>query len=246
MDYVTRVGRLLRPLRRFHRHRVEGLELLPKDGAWLMVTNHSLATYDGFLYGMAVAEHTGRVARGLGDKRIFQTPGLRDFAHSIGLVEASPDAGLRLLAAGEIVAVAPGGMWEALRPRSERYQVRWDGRRGFVRLALRAGVPIVLAACPAADRIYSVYGNRLTDALYQRMHIPLPLVRGFGPTLLPRRTRLTHYIAPPIHPPAHDPAREDEQVNVLHGHVLATMQGLMARRPSSPDGIKTRPGPPAR
>jgi aminopeptidase N len=38
---------------------------------------------------------------------------------------------------GHVLGVAPGGMWESLRPRDERRQSRWEGRKGFVRLALR-------------------------------------------------------------------------------------------------------------
>jgi len=230
LDFVLRMGRFLLPLSLYHRHTVRGLEHLPREGAWLMVTNHSLATYDGFLFGREVIRHLKRVPRGLGDKRIFQTPGLADFAHRIGLVEASPDAGRHLLDAGEIVGVAPGGMREALRPREARYEVRWDERKGFVRLALRAGVPIVLGACPAADDLYDVHGSALTDWVYEQFHMPLPFVRGLGPSLWPRPVKLTHHVAPPIVPPAHDPSQEDEQVDALHAVVLGKMQDLMARR----------------
>lgn len=230
LDFVLKIGRLLLPLSLYHRHTVKGLDLLPREGAWLMVTNHSLATYDGFLYGREVIRRLKRVPRGLGDKRIFQTPGLVDFAHRIGLVEASPTAGRTLLDAGHIVGVAPGGMKEALRPREERYEVRWDDRKGFVKLALRAGVPLVLSACPAADDLYDVYGSRLTDWVYEQIHMPVPFVRGLGPSLWPRPVKLTHFVAPPIVPPAHDHAHEVEQVDELHARTLATMLELMARR----------------
>ena len=230
LDFVLRMGRALLPLSLYHRHTVQGLDLLPREGAWLMVTNHSLATYDGFLYGREVIRRLKRVPRGLGDRRIFQTPGLVDFAHRIGLVEASPDAGRTLLDAGEIVGVAPGGMREALRSREARYEVRWEDRKGFVRLALRAGVPIVLSACPAADDLYDVHGSALTDWVYEQFHMPLPFVRGVGPSLWPRPVRLTHHVAPPIQPPAHDPDHEVEQVDELHARVLGTMQSLMQRR----------------
>ncbi len=230
LDTVLRVSRLLMPLSLYHRHTVKDLDRLPRTGPWMLVMNHSLATYDGFLFGTYAVRHLQRVPRALGDKRIFQTPALRDFAHAIGIVEASPDAGMRLLRAGQIIGVAPGGMWEALRPRDERYRVRWEERRGFVRLALQAGAPIVVASCPAADDLYDVYGSRLTDLIYERLHLPVPLARGLGPTLLPRPVKLTHYIAEPIVPPRHDPAHEDEQVEELHARACAAMAGLMTRR----------------
>lgn len=230
LDTVLRISRLLMPLSLYHRHTVKDLHLLPRTGPWMLVMNHSLATYDGFLFGTYAVRHLKRVPRALGDKRIFQTPALRDFAHKIGIVEASPDAGMRLLRAGQIIGVAPGGMWEALRPRAQRYTVRWDERRGFVRLALRAGVPIVVASCPAADDLYDVYGSQLTDLIYERLHMPVPLARGLGPTMLPRPVKLTHYIAEPIVPLKHDPEHEAEQVEELHAQATAAMAELMSRR----------------
>ena len=229
-ERLKRTARLLRPLQIYHRYEVTGLEHVPREGGCLLVCHHSAATYDGFLLGLILWEKTGRLGRGLGDDRIFQTPGLSDFARQIGLVPASPTAGQELLAQGELVGVAPGGMWEALRPREQRYQVRWEQRRGFCRLALRAQVPMLLAACPRADDLYEIYGNPITDALYQRLHLPLPLMKGLGPTLLPRPEKLVHHLAPLIHPPPHDPDAEEAQVDALHAQATAVMQGLLARR----------------
>lgn len=227
---IQRVVHILRPLQRYHRHRVVGMEHLPRAGRVLLVVHHSLATYDGFMLGLAIFEATGRPPRGLGDDMIFRTPLLRRGARAIGIVPASPTAGEDLLRADELVGVAPGGMWEGLRPREERYQTRWQGRRGFVRLALRCGAPMVLAACPRADDLYTVYGSRLTNAVYSRLKAPLPLLRGLGPSLLPRPLQLTHYIAPPIHPPPWAPAHEDDDVEALFTQAEATMAGLLRRR----------------
>lgn len=215
---------------RYHRYEVRGMEHVPRSGACLLVAHHSLATYDGFLLGIAIADATGRVPRGLGDDRIFQVPGLAGFATRIGLVPASPTTGEALLAAGHIVGVAPGGMWEALRPSTERYEVRWAGRKGFVRLALRTGAPMLLCACPRADDLYTVHPSRLTERLYHAHHLPLPLARGLGPTLIPRPVRLVHHIAPLLYPPPHDPAHEDEQVDALHARAVEVMRELLSRR----------------
>src|SRR5947209_8465599 len=47
------------------------------------------------------------------------------------------------LAAGAAVLVYPGGDWEVHRPVWERNRVDLHGRRGFLRLALDTGAPIV-------------------------------------------------------------------------------------------------------
>lgn len=227
---IHRVRRVLEPLARYHRFSVEGLEHIPATGPALLAVHHTFATYDGFLLGGAIFDGMGRLPAGLGDDRIFDLPWLGGFARSVGIVPASPEAGERVLAEGGILGVAPGGMWESLRPRDERRRSRWEGRRGFVRLALRMGAPILVAGCPAADSIFTVYPSRITDGVYRRLHVPLPLVRGLGPTLIPRPVQVTGYIAAPIVPPTHDPEREDEQVDALHAEACARMTDLLRRR----------------
>jgi len=227
---LRRVRRVLEPLARYHRFTLEGVENLPLTGPVLLCVHHSLATYDGFLIGGAIFDATGRLPRGLGDDRIFQIPRLADLARTIGLVPASPQAGEQLLREGHVLGVAPGGMWESLRPRDERFRSRWEGRKGFARLALRTGSPLVMAACPAADELYTVYRSGLTDRVYRRVHLPVPIVRGIGPTVVPRPVKLTAYLSPPLIPPAYDPAREDAQVHALHAEATARMAELLARR----------------
>jgi 1-acyl-sn-glycerol-3-phosphate acyltransferase len=222
--------RILSPLARYHRHSVNGLEHVPTEGGALLVVNHSLATYDGFLVAGQIYEHTGRLPTGLGDDMLFRFPVIAERMRAAGLRPASPTAGLQILTEGHLMFVAPGGMWESLRPSRERYTVRWSTRKGFCRLALKAGVPIILAACPRADDIYRIRASRLTDGIYHRLKTPLPIARGIGPTLLPRPVKLTHHIAPPLVPPPHEPDREDEQVDALHAAACRIMGELLTRR----------------
>ncbi len=225
---LTQVAQtLLDGLARRHRHSVLGVETLP-PGAFLLVVNHSLATYDILMLGHHLYERTGRFPRGLGDKRLFQVPVLSQLVTYFGGVRASHDAADGLLMDGHIVIVAPGGMSEALRPSDERYRVRWDDRKGFVRLAIRMGVPMVLAACPRADDLYDVQGSELTRSLYDRFHIPVPFLRGEGGGLRPRAIRLVHALSEPIHPPAVEERADLEPlVEPLHSLVMARMNELM-------------------
>lgn len=222
-------ARALAPVRRYHQHRVEGMEHLPKEGPALLVIHHSLATYDGFLFAMAAYEEIGRLPTALGDDLIFKVPMLGNFARQSGIHPASPKAGYALLKAGRMLFVSPGGMWESLRPSEEARSVRWEGRHGFCRLALRAQVPLVFIACPAADDIYTVRKSRLTDAVYKRFKVPLPFAKGRRGTPIPRPIALTHYVAPPLIPPPHDPANEEAQIHALHEEACAVMQGLLNR-----------------
>ena len=214
-------------LQDYHRHEVVGLERVPKEGGVLLALNHSLATYDAMLLGKELIDY-GRTPSALGDNLIFKTPGLRRFARKVGIVPASPDHGEELLRRGRLVVVAPGGMREALRPSDERYSLKWDRRKGFVRLALRAQAPIVLAACPDADRLYHVYENDLTKRIYKEFRMPIPLIRGWGLSLIPRPVRLLHLVSEPIPMEPVDEDRFDEQIEDMHSLVVERMTNLMA------------------
>lgn len=218
---------LVQALRAYHRHRVIGLEHVPRTGPGLLVLNHSLATYDGVLFADAMHAATGRWPASLGDDLIFRTPLVADFARRAGVKPASPGNGHALLGDGHLVVVAPGGMREALRPSEERHTVRWARRKGFARLAIETGSPVVLVACPAADDLFTVYPSGLTARLYKRFKLPLPLARGLGPTLLPRPVRLTHLVGAPIAPPAPDADDPDGQVDRWHAAIVRRMEGLM-------------------
>ncbi|TNE89817.1 MAG: acyltransferase family protein [Deltaproteobacteria bacterium] len=217
---------LVEAIQRYHRHEVFGIENVPKEGGVLFAVNHSFATYDGVLLAKELIDH-GRVPSALGDDLIFRTPRLRRWARSVGIVPASHTHGEELLQRGRLVLVAPGGMREALRPSEERYHVRWDNRKGFVKLALRAQVPIQLGACPDADRLYHIYENTLTKLAYKRFHVPVPLLRGWGPTLIPRPVHLVHVISELLHPEPLDEERFDEQVDDWHSTIVTRMNELM-------------------
>jgi 1-acyl-sn-glycerol-3-phosphate acyltransferase len=224
---LERGRRILKRLSRYHQHRAVGLEHIP-DGPALLVVNHSLATYDIGLLVLAIYEHTGRIVRGLGDRAIFRTPWIRSLASRAGVVQGSPAHAEELLAQNQLVLVAPGGMMEALRSSDEKYRIMWARRRGFLKVAIRNQVPIVLAACPNADDIYSVYESSFTKRVYEYFRMPAPLCRGVGPTLWPRKVQLTHFLSEPIDPPGSETADDSPEFASFHGHVCCEMNELMA------------------
>lgn len=244
-DIAEGAHRVVNALRTYHRYQVQGLENLPAKGPALLVVSHSLATYDIALLGYTVFEQTGRVVRGLADRLIFKIPPLARVAAGLGGVQGEPQAAEKLLAAGEIVMVAPGGMREALRTSEHRYQVSWENRLGFARLAVRTQVPVVLAACPAADDLYTLYPSRLTNYFLKRFHLPVPVMRGLGPSWVPRPVALTHYLSEPLAPPAVD--ESDAQAVETYQQLLSSeMTALLAQhtvpRGTRPDGASQAAG----
>ncbi len=225
---------LLGAFARYHRYRVEGLEHVPRRGAALLVSFHSYSVIDALLLGRAIYLRDGRVARGLTDKLVFRVPGLRDVATSLGIVAGTPDNGLGLLRNGELAGCMPGGALEWSRPARLRGTMRWGEHRGYARLAIRAGVPIIATACPAADRAFFVpfdgwtVGERLQRWVGASRALPVALGFGFGPLPLP--VRLVQHVAPPIVfdlPP--EAADDDDEVRRLDLRVRRTIGDLLAR-----------------
>lgn len=218
-------------LRLYHRHEVVGLENVPRDSRVLVVVNHSLATYDIVLLMTAFYTDLKRLPRPLIDRLFFRIPYLGDLTQHFGAVQGSPEVARHLLESEELVTVAPGGMREALRPSSERYQIRWEKRYGFVKLAMEAQAPIVLAACPKADDLYDVYENPVTEYVYKRFKVPLFLARGLGPTPLPRPVKLVHILSEPIHPPqpGSTEREHEKRAKALHAQLVKRMNELISQ-----------------
>ena len=216
-------------LRLYHRHKVHGIDLIPRSGPGILVNNHSLATYDSFLLGVKIFEETGRLIRGLGDRLIFKTPGIKEFFSNMGVVEGNHENAESLLRSGEMIGLAPGGMYESLRSSEERYTIKWQKRKGFIKLAIRQQAPIFLAGCPVADDIFKVYPSWITDFAYKILKIPLPLFRGLGPTLIPRPVALEHYISGPFHPPEYNKETFHQDVGRFHRQICKEMEKLLGR-----------------
>ena len=189
-------------LRAYHRHEVYGLNHIPKSGPAIIAVNHSLATYDTLLLWVAVYHEHDRMIRALVDRLFFKIPYLSELMTHFGTYEGSPQAAKRLLSEGHLVCVAPGGMKEALKPTpAQRYQIDWDQRRGFAKLAVENQVPVILAACPKADDLYSVAPSKITSFVYEKFRIPLFFAKGFGLTPIPRPVKLIHTLSERIYPP---------------------------------------------
>jgi 1-acyl-sn-glycerol-3-phosphate acyltransferase len=90
----------------------------------------------------------------------------------IGLVPAHPANAQRLLRdEGQLVLVFPEGQKASRKLFWQRYHLRRFGRGGFVRTAMRAGVPIVPVAVLGAEEAMPIFAHvpllqRLTGLIY--------------------------------------------------------------------------------
>ena len=58
---IENAKKILKIFKVYHRYHVEGIDSFPEIGPVLLVTNHSLATYDGFLLGLEIL-NAGRLS----------------------------------------------------------------------------------------------------------------------------------------------------------------------------------------
>ena len=227
--YRTRLLPLCRFLRRYHRARAIGVDCLPREGPALILGTHAPMSYDAMLGLSFIHEQTDRIPRGLIHDMWFQVPGVGEFFRNTGMEPASPSAAEEVLLRGDMIGVLPGGAREAYRSRAERYQLRWEGRYGFARLAIRTGAPIYIGACPAADLAMDMMFAGLSRALDRRYRILLPFPRGIGLTPVARPVKLTFLYEGPIDPGPRESEPSSRRVEALHALTQARMLRLIER-----------------
>jgi 1-acyl-sn-glycerol-3-phosphate acyltransferase len=146
-EFIRRIRPLLDVLYdRYFRCETE-LEREVPAGPVLAVANHNgmSGTPDMFCHMVAYWRRygTGEPAYGLMHDFPFRVPWAGPWLNALGAVAANPDNAHAALRAGAKVLVFPGGDIDACKPFRERYRIQFAGRRGFLRVAIRAGVPIL-------------------------------------------------------------------------------------------------------
>ncbi|AKK27696.1 lysophospholipid acyltransferase family protein [Mycobacterium sp. EPa45] len=145
--FTERVKNVVGPLvRRYFRAEVRGVDQIPPSGGVLFVSNHSggMLTPDVFVLATAYYERFGygRPLYTLAHSMIL-VGSLGATLRRVGAIEASRGNAAQALRNGAAVLVFPGGDYDAYRPTSKANVIDFNGRTGYVRTALEAGVPIV-------------------------------------------------------------------------------------------------------
>jgi 1-acyl-sn-glycerol-3-phosphate acyltransferase len=174
-------------------------------------------------------------------------PVLGSYFRRMGVLPAAPDSITAALAEGRDVALWPGGERDSLRPWTSRDEAILAGRTGFVRLAIRSGVPIVPISTVGGPDSMPVLatGQRIARGLrldrlarLKMFPIAFQLPWGLSPALLPELP-LPGKIRTAFQAPIeldHEPARaEDEHYvkakyeEVRHA-IQSGMDALVRRR----------------
>ena len=140
-------------IKRIYNPVVLGESNVPREPC-MFVGNHALFATDGAILGPIMIKEMGRFPRFLGDRFLFENEQLAENITKIGGVLGHPDICDALMEHGHDVVVYPGGAREAVKAEKQRYQLLWQGRYGFVRMAAKHGYSIQPVAMVGPDEFF--------------------------------------------------------------------------------------------
>ncbi len=232
---IDRVGRALKL-------DIRGLENVPRTRA-LLVANHAFGWDVAFL--MAAhwrARHEPLWA--LGEHLWWRVPFLRRIAAAVGTVDGTQDNVDRLLARDQQVIVLPGGLREAVKPATLRYQLLWGRRYGFVRAAIRHQAPIVPVASVGTDELFDFVGDAYRRGRrWTGRDLPIPFPSRVLP--IPHLAHVTFVVGEPIAPPAASCADDVAAVKRFRREVAGGLHELIENELARRAGIDLGGDPPA-
>lgn len=225
----------------WHRAEVRHLDNLPAAGGALVVSNHSggMFTPDVFIFSPAYYDAFGydRPVYTLGHYGLFMGP-MDGWLRRLGVIEASRENAAAALHSGAVVLVFPGGDYDSYRPTLGANTVDFNGRTGYVRTAIEAGVPIVPTVSIGAQetQLFLTRGNWLARKLgltKARMDI-LPVSFGFPfglSVLFPPNVPLPAKVVTEVLEPIDVVARfgDDPDVAEVDEYVRSVMQAALDR-----------------
>jgi 1-acyl-sn-glycerol-3-phosphate acyltransferase len=215
-DFIRQNLPLLWLLSTFYfRAQVRDLARVPADRPVLLVGNHSGGNVivDTFIFSLAFSTHFGveRPFHQLAHNLAVGWPLIGGLLRKSGTLSASHEHAEKALAAGAPVLVYPGGDWETHRPSWHGNEIDFAGRKGFVRLALDAAVPIVPVVSIGGQEtaLFLTRGSRLARALrldrFARLKVlPISLALPWGLNVgdfaghFPLPAKITIQVLPPI------------------------------------------------
>jgi 1-acyl-sn-glycerol-3-phosphate acyltransferase len=232
----------------YFRLQTSGWDRLPEETSLLIgVHSGGALTMDAwtFVFDWWRRFGTERVLHPTAHDVLMAAPGLGDYFRQVGVIPASRPGVTAALSAGRDVIIWPGGDVDAMRSWRKRDQAVLGGRKGFVRQAIRSGVPIVpVASIGGHDTAFVLSEGRWIANSLDRISglkkklrgTRMPIVLGipFGltietiPTHLPLPAKIRTEVLDPIHVD-HDPDRvnDREYVDSIYLEVKSALQDGM-------------------
>lgn len=230
---------------RYFRLEIDGWDKLPAEPCLLIgVHSGGPLTMDAWTLVIAWWRHFGetRALHGTAHDVLMKSPGIGSYFRRLGVVSPSRETISAAFEKGDDVVLWPGGEVDCYRKWTDRDKAVLGGRKGFIRLAMRAGVPIVpVATVGGHDTLFVLSeGRGIAKALKLKQRLrsdvaPITLSWPFGLGLhltpfqhIPLPAKIRTEILDPIYLDA-EPARLDDQdyVDARYEEIEATIQASM-------------------
>jgi 1-acyl-sn-glycerol-3-phosphate acyltransferase len=234
----------------YFRLETSGWDRLPEETSLLIgVHSGGALTMDAwtFVFDWWRRFGTERVLHPTAHDVLMAAPGLGDYFRQCGVIPASRQGVTAALSSGRDVIIWPGGDVDAMRNWRKRDQAVLGGRKGFVRQAIRSGVPIVpVASVGGHDTVFVLSEgrwianglDRISGLKRKLRGTRMPIVLGipFGltietvPTHLPLPATIRTELLDAIHLD-NDPERvnDREYVDSIYLEVKSAIQDAMDR-----------------
>jgi 1-acyl-sn-glycerol-3-phosphate acyltransferase len=245
-DFVEEGLPFLSYILRYFDAEVKGFENVPADGPVLMVGNHSGGTLvpDAavFIGSWYKERGVGKPLCALAFDAVFGLPRYGAVARKAGAMPASAENAKAAFDAGAAVLVYPGGDHDAYRPWTDRNRIDFDGRKGFVKLALRNQVPVIPFVGHGAHESVVVLarGDAMSGLLgFDRLRttvMPLVWQLPWGVSIpfipgIPLPVKISMQICPPVDWSRYGPEDADDPVvvNRCYEEITGIMQTELDR-----------------
>jgi len=243
-EFLSQVVPLMEIYSRYFDSEVRGVKRLPSSGPALVVGNHSGPNSDPDTPALLAAWYRkngfNKPLALLSFDLIFAVPRARDFFRRLAQVPASHRNAEAALDRGAAVLVYPGGLDDIARPWTDRNRIELAGNKGFIKLALRKGVPVIPVVGHGGHEssIVLTRGRRIAKALglnkFRTYSMPLVFTIPWGVVLgpvpsIPIPTKVTLQVCEPMdwgHLGPED-AENPEVLDRCYEEILSVMQSTL-------------------
>ncbi|CAG5087669.1 Similar to TMEM68: Transmembrane protein 68 (Bos taurus) [Cotesia congregata] len=177
----------------YYGYEVVGMENIPTDEPVLFVYYHGAVPIDLYYLIAKMVLLRSKIIHTVADNFLFKVPGFAIICDVMKLIPGTVQTCSQILQEGNMLAIAPGGVYEAQFGDSY-YKLMWKNRMGFAKVAVESKVkviPFFTRNLREAFRTVS-WGRRLWLRIYSLTRFPFAPIYGGFPV------KLVTYIGKPI------------------------------------------------
>jgi 1-acyl-sn-glycerol-3-phosphate acyltransferase len=214
---------------RYFRLEAHGTQNIPRGRCMVVGCHSGVLPYDAACTLAAIEEHTGRLARAIGDELFGRSKLVEAYLRRRGAIVGKREEAAAVLRRGNILLVFPGGAADMTRPIwRDAYRVLphkgfAHGRGGYIKIALATRTPIVPLAVVGAEEAHVMLGD--VPPVARLVGVPFFPVLAFW---FPLPVKLYVRFGKPIHFRENPAAANDQAVvDRLNKHVRRSVQALI-------------------